>query len=698
MQIKKNVVAITDDKPFVVDLEDFPHGELVSVRKDEKYDIEFYSVAPGTYVMAYNESTGLPEFKEVKFWSIHRGKPIEIVNLEDGRQIVTDNDPRAVYGISCEGDTMECARFTPSAAMDGKVMVPVTNSPLASIADGLYYGFDDGLIGVEGGDCKVEFDFDFGQFVGLIVGDGWSDVDYNSYLADNEGYNIAFLTEFLRGGPYPGFYSTSRKHLASEEKGRYGDTTRFRLNAGTKQLGRRIKELVDGHGDDTTSGSANKRLPIWYQFAGKDFILGLVNGMIATDGTVCVSHGKSKPQLQISFSSTSLRLVREFKRCCQLLGVHASISFSKNTSGGNTSWLCSVSTIDAKRVGLLDRCCHVRKRDVFRETYVDISDRNVKNDIVPFPKGVASRIVPLVPAAKTSGVDLDSLGEEEKRRRLRYQAMAINTRRLASEGFITRSLVRRLKALGDEIANNNISKFSAGFSLLSNIENRFSELLANDDGGSRRSWKCNVAVCEAETLSDMIASTRPRFCDSWGIDVRSTTIAISQCRKKGFMTWAQLCEIKSFVETHGKANTELRDSIDLAELVKLAESNVSWLRIKSVEKTGNIEVGYDLTVPGPDTFVSDDGIVLSNTVNIHVPASDKAAKQALEKMLPSKNLFSLTDLKSVRYKPEKEQISGLWALTRGMTRRPVKVYNNKAEAIAAYRRGEIGPNDPVDIE
>jgi len=87
-----------------------------------------------------------------------------------------------------------------------------------------------------------------------------------------------------------------------------------------------------------------------------------------------------------------------------------------------------------------------------------------------------------------------------------------------------------------------------------------------------------------------------------------------------------------------------------------------------------------------------------DTVNIHVPASDKAAKQALEKMLPSKNLFSLTDMKSVRYKPEKEQISGLWALTRGRTRKPTRYFSSKAEAIAAYRNGEIGPNDHIEIK
>lgn len=86
-----------------------------------------------------------------------------------------------------------------------------------------------------------------------------------------------------------------------------------------------------------------------------------------------------------------------------------------------------------------------------------------------------------------------------------------------------------------------------------------------------------------------------------------------------------------------------------------------------------------------------------DTVNIHVPASDEASKEALSKMLPSKNLFSLTDMKSTRYKPEKEHVSGLWALTRGKSKKPVKRFRTKAEAIAAYRHGEISHDDPVEI-
>ena len=84
-------------------------------------------------------------------------------------------------------------------------------------------------------------------------------------------------------------------------------------------------------------------------------------------------------------------------------------------------------------------------------------------------------------------------------------------------------------------------------------------------------------------------------------------------------------------------------------------------------------------------------------VNIHVPASQKASREALKKMLPSENLISLTDLRSVRYSPEKEQISGLWALTNGMTRKPARRFATKSDAVKAYRQGEIGPNDPVEI-
>jgi hypothetical protein len=54
-------------------------------------------------------------------------------------------------------------------------------------------------------------------------------------------------------------------------------------------------------------------------------------------------------------------------------------------------------------------------------------------------------------------------------------------------------------------------------------------------------------------------------------------------------------------------------------------------------------------------------------------------------------------MQSVRYKPEKEQVSGLWALTSGVSGKRPRVFASKAEAVKAYRNGELGANDPIVI-
>ena len=84
-------------------------------------------------------------------------------------------------------------------------------------------------------------------------------------------------------------------------------------------------------------------------------------------------------------------------------------------------------------------------------------------------------------------------------------------------------------------------------------------------------------------------------------------------------------------------------------------------------------------------------------MNVHVPSSDKAVEQALDKMLPSRNLTSMTDLRSPRHTPSKEQIIGLYNLTKGLSKKPVKRYPSVEAAKEAYRNGEIGPNDPIEV-
>ena len=111
---------------FIFNLEDFPRAELIRSKNGANGKIDFHAAIPGTKVLSYDERTQNVEWKEVSHWSKHYDREVEIVNLRSGRQIITDDDPRAVYGIA--KGSLECARFTPKEALENKVLVPRSKS------------------------------------------------------------------------------------------------------------------------------------------------------------------------------------------------------------------------------------------------------------------------------------------------------------------------------------------------------------------------------------------------------------------------------------------------------------------------------------------------------------------------------------------------------------------------------------------
>jgi hypothetical protein len=85
-----------------------------------------------------------------------------------------------------------------------------------------------------------------------------------------------------------------------------------------------------------------------------------------------------------------------------------------------------------------------------------------------------------------------------------------------------------------------------------------------------------------------------------------------------------------------------------------------------------------------------------DTMNYHVPVSDGAVKDALEKMLPSKNLLSTKTFK-VHQLPKNEYQGGLYQATAFVSNKPERYFATKADAIRAYKSGEIGPDQKVVI-
>lgn len=114
----------------IVNLKTFPHTTLNNVVEGKNGIIEFYNVPEDVYAISIDENTQTQEISKVKYWSIHRQRKIEIVNLDNGAQIITDDDPRAVLGVTYKNykkGIIRFDRFTPSQALEKEVMVPVLN-------------------------------------------------------------------------------------------------------------------------------------------------------------------------------------------------------------------------------------------------------------------------------------------------------------------------------------------------------------------------------------------------------------------------------------------------------------------------------------------------------------------------------------------------------------------------------------------
>jgi hypothetical protein len=84
--------------------------------------------------------------------------------------------------------------------------------------------------------------------------------------------------------------------------------------------------------------------------------------------------------------------------------------------------------------------------------------------------------------------------------------------------------------------------------------------------------------------------------------------------------------------------------------------------------------------------------------NFHVPATDEAREEAIEKMLPSKNLTAVNDLRSPMFAPRQEYQGGLYTLTsrENKEKRP-RVFATRADLHRAWENGELEPSDPVTV-
>jgi hypothetical protein len=523
-----------------------------------------------------------------------------------------------------------------------------------------------------------------------MAGDGWWDrKDYAYYartaegasrhihIADNHGANAERLGRFVNSIVAERTPGATAKYFMVEQKkdddpSRYGDTKKHTFGwPGSRAICIFLSEHLGGERDVTTAGSGNKHLPAFAYTAPRDFRIGMLCGLMDTDGSVSVSKANDRTQLMCSFSSTSLRLVRDTQLLARTLGIRSTITATKSTIADTDCWVLTFSAVDCKRTNVFAGLANAHKRDAFVYTPVDCA--HAVYDCVVMPAHIGRIFMDYLYTPKVRTCDA------EKRQFASY--MAVRTA-MQHGHVITRTALTKLCTALIEARDIRMCKATEARKLFRMLVN--TRAVLTDE-------------LRTEILAGMTVLAPSTGDPQHYKELLTRSARLRTWAKKGNQAGKLENDTLDWFEALPPVPCGMDDPAIVAYLDFVADTRITWSPIAAVERTGRREDGYDLTVPGYETFMATDGTILSNTVNFHVPASDRAVDQAYQKMLPSKNLFSLTDLKSPRHTPQQEMALGLYMLTRKQTGKPPKTYATVGQAKRAYHAGEIDANDPIEI-
>lgn len=166
-------------------------------------------------------------------------------------------------------------------------------------------------------------------------------------------------------------------------------------------------------------------------------------------------------------------------------------------------------------------------------------------------------------------------------------------------------------------------------------------------------------------------------------------------------------EVNGFnITLHTEATKLVPENGELIDAKEVEKSNpanpylqlpYSWDVVTEVLEIPREEITYDFSVPAFPLFIGN-GILVYDTMQLHVPATESARLEALEKMLPSKNLFSPRTMAPVML-PQQESVFGLYLASRDIPNfsKTTKFTNvmDPDRILQDIKMDVIKPNTPV---
>ena len=434
-----------------------PHIKESIVRNGNK---EKYEVPADVKVFGYSEEQQKVVLCDVTHYSVHHDLEMVDVKTKSGRKVKVSRD-HSMFGLNPESGKLE--RFR---AEDGigwgtprprklfnqgqKRTISLKNKELHS---------------------TVKLTEDLGWFLGAWAGDGWVSHDMRTTETP------------LTVGMSKTDFGVQRKFAAIAEElkpgvsiRKYGNEHEFKgtqcysekLHANSRPLARLMDELTQG-----CRGAANKKLPSYFVQAPRPFLLGLLGGLIDSDGTVSIvkAKAKNKPQIMAHYTTRSEALADHVGVLATMLGVKSNVYsyFKKGEEETGTEYFqITLSTPDLAKIAKEIPSVHTDKKHnldaLSKETFDPAAPENARWDTVPIPKEVALALRSI--HGNASKKIKDATEEVMKERRSianRYQKIT----KASKEGKISReALYDVIRYLGED----TVMDYSIGdwFALVTN--------------------------------------------------------------------------------------------------------------------------------------------------------------------------------------------------------------------------------------
>ena len=416
---------------------DFPHNEETKKVTGNK---ELYEVPANMFVFGYSEKSQRVQLCEVTHFSVHHDLEMVSVLLASGRSVKVSRD-HSMFGMNPE--TGALSRFK---AEDGigwgtpkprRLFVEQKKDFLRPSQDA-----PDML--------QVPVDFNLGWVLGAWAGDGWV-----SYQNDAETRSIGFakVDPVVRNAfaqrmdCYKEGVSTKEYTATHAVGGGAYQSTKIHLNS--VELATWFADVTEG-----IRGSHNKKLPSWFMHGKEDFLLGLLSGLLDTDGTVCSVKAKAKknPQIMATYHTSSRDLAVDVSTLLCLLGIKSRIHpYTKKERPGQEYYNVVISVPDLQKVAGQLQCATTAKaqvlQDLAKTPYDMRAPENARWDMVPISVQTARAL------SKANGSPKVAKNDNSPENLLRKQGLRVYSSLLQSvkKGTLSRSTLNILRdRLGDD--------------------------------------------------------------------------------------------------------------------------------------------------------------------------------------------------------------------------------------------------------